>query len=302
MKIVFMGGSEISVPSLERLIGDGHEILAVVCQPDKPNARGNKIEMLPVKKIAIEKSIPVHQFNKIREEGVETIKSLNPDLMVVVAYGQILSEELINLPKFGTINVHGSLLPKYRGASPIISAVLNGEETTGITIMRIAKEVDAGNMILKGETKILENETAGELSKRLAVLGADLLSKVVVQIENGTAKEEQQDHLKATFTKMIRKEDAVMDFSKTAKDLFNQVRAFNPTPVAFVERNGEKIKVFEAEVVLADETIPAGEIVSSNNKEGIVVKCGKDALKILKLQAPGGKAMDWKSYLNGRKF
>lgn len=302
MRIVFLGGSEISVPSLNRLIEDGHEVLAVVCQPDKPNARGNKIEMLPVKKFAIEKGIPVYQFNKIRLEGVETIKNLNPDLMVVVAYGQILSEEIINLPKFGTINVHGSLLPKYRGASPIISAVLNGEEETGITIMRIAKEVDAGNMLLKGETEIFKNETAGELSVRLALLGADLLSKVVLEIENGTIKEEPQDHSQATFTRMIRKEDGLLDFSKTAKQLFNQVRAFNPTPVAYVERNGEKIKVFEAEVVSADETINQGEIISSNNKEGIVIKCGKDALKILKLQAPGGKAMDWKSYLNGRKF
>ena len=302
MRIVFLGGGEISVPSLKRLIDDGHEILAVVCQPDKPNARGNKIEMLPVKKFAISKNIPVLQFTKIREDGVLPLKELNPDLMVVVAYGQILSQEVIDLPKFGTINVHASLLPKYRGSSPIISAVLNGEETTGVTIMRIAKEVDSGNIFLKGETKILENETAGELSERLAELGANLLSKVVVEIENGTAKEEQQNHSQATFTKMIRKEDGLIDFSKTAKEIKNQVRAFNPAPVAYIERNGEKIKVYEVEVVLADETISSGEIISSNNKEGIVVKCKKDAVKILKLQAPGGKAMDWKSYLNGRKF
>ena len=302
MRIVFLGGGEISVPSLKRLIDDGHEILAVVCQPDKPNARGNKIEMLPVKKFAISKNIPVLQFTKIREDGVLPLKELNPDLMVVVAYGQILSQEVIDLPKFGTINVHASLLPKYRGSSPIISAVLNGEETTGVTIMRIAKEVDSGNIFLKGETKILENETAGELSERLAELGANLLSKVVVEIENGTAKEEQQNHSQATFTKMIRKEDGLIDFLKTAKEIKNQVRAFNPAPVAYIERNGEKIKVYEVEVVLADETISSGEIISSNNKEGIVVKCKKDAVKILKLQAPGGKAMDWKSYLNGRKF
>ena len=302
MRIVFLGGGEISVPSLKRLIDDGHEILAVVCQPDKPNARGNKIEMLPVKKFAISKNIPVLQFTKIREDGVLPLKELNPDLMVVVAYGQILSQEVIDLPKFGTINVHASLLPKYRGSSPIISAVLSGEETTGVTIMRIAKEVDSGNIFLKDETKILENETAGELSERLAELGANLLSKVVVEIENGTAKEEPQDHSQATFTKMIRKEDGLIDFSKTAKEIKNQVRAFNPAPVAYVERNGEKIKVFEAEIVPADETVKNGEVICSNNKEGIVVKCGKDALKILKLQAPGGKAMDWKSYLNGRKF
>ena len=169
MRIVFLGGSEFSVPSFERLIADGHEILAAVCQPDRPNSRGNKIEFCPLKKSAIEHGVKVLQFQKIRIEGTEEIRKLNPDLMVVVSYGQILPEELINIPKLGTINVHGSLLPKYRGASPIVSAILNGEQKTGITIMRIAKEVDAGNILFKAETDIGENETGGELSKKLSI-------------------------------------------------------------------------------------------------------------------------------------
>ena len=302
MKIIFLGSSDFSVPSLKRIIEDGHEVLAVVCQPDRPNARGNKIEISGVKKLALEKEIPVYQFNKIRTEGVDIIKNLNADLMVVVSYGQILSQELIDLPKLGTINVHGSLLPKYRGASPIASVILNGEEKTGITIMRIAQEVDAGNMLLKEETKILENETCGELSQRLSEIGANLLSKALVELEKGTLVEEVQNHKEATFTKMIKKEDALINFNEDAKTIVNKIRAFNPSPVAFTQRNGEKIKIYQAEVVSANENIAAGEVVLQSSKEGLVVKCGKDAIKILKLQAPGGKVLDYKNYLNGRKF
>lgn len=303
MKIVFLGGSEFSVPCFEKLIDDGHEILAAVCQPDKPNSRGNKIEFCPLKKKAIEKNVEVLQFEKIRLSGVEKIKELNPDLMVVVSYGQILSNELIEIPKLGTINVHGSLLPKYRGASPIVSAILNGEKKTGITIMRVVKEVDAGNMLLKEEVEIGENETGGELSKRLSVVGANLLSKAVFALENGTICEEVQNHEDATFTKMIKKEDCELDFSNTMENIFNKIRALNPTNVAYLIRNGEKIKIFEAKKEpLLGEGLESGEVVFSSVKEGLVIKCADGAIRILKLQAPGSKVMDAKSFLNGRKF
>ena len=302
MKIVFMGSSDFSIPSLKELISAGHEILALVCQPDKPNGRGNKIEFSNIKKFALEKNIKVLQYQKIRFEGVEELKALNPDLIVVVSYGQILSDEIINIGKYGCINVHASLLPKYRGASPIISAIMNGEEKTGVTIMRVSREVDAGNMIAREETQIFKNETGGELSNRLAEIGAKLLVKVVEQIESGNFSEEVQNADEATFTKMIKKEDLELDFSMSATEIYNKVRALCPAPVAYMLRGNDKIKIYETELVECNENIPSGEIISADRINGIVIKCGKDAIKILKLQAPGGKVLDYKNYLNGKKF
>lgn len=302
MKIVFMGGNDFSLESLKKLYYSQHEIVGVVCQVDKPNSRGNKIEVCPVKSFAIEKGLKVFQFKKIREEGVETLKSLNPDLVVVVSYGQILSDEIINLARYGTINVHASLLPKYRGASPIISAILNSENETGITIMRIEKEVDSGNIILQEKVAIISSDNAETLSKKLAVVGSNLLCDAINLIEEGKAVETVQDHSKATFTKMIKKEDGFLDFSKTATEVNNKIRAFNPNPVAFIKIKDEKFKIYEAEVVSADESIDFGKIICSCPKDGLIIKCGKDAIKILKIQASGGKVLDAKSFLNGRKF
>ena len=302
MKIVFMGSSDFSIPSLKELISAGHEILALVCQPDKPNGRGNKIEFSNIKKFALEKNIKVLQYQKIRFEGVEELKALNPDLIVVVSYGQILSDEIIDIGKYGCINVHASLLPKYRGASPIISAIMNGEEKTGVTIMRVSREVDAGNMIAREETQIFKNETGGELSNRLAEIGAKLLVKVVEQIETGNFSEEVQNADEATFTKMIKKEDLELDFSMSATEIYNKVRALCPAPVAYMLKGNDKIKIYETEIVECNENIPSGEIISADRINGIVIKCGKDAIKILKLQAPGGKVLDYKNYLNGKKF
>lgn len=302
MKIVFMGSSDFSIPSLKELISAGHEILALVCQPDKPNGRGNKIEFSNIKKFALEKNIKVLQYQKIRFEGVEELKALNPDLIVVVSYGQILSDEIIDIGKYGCINVHASLLPKYRGASPIVSAIMNGEEKTGVTIMRVAREVDAGNMLAREETQIFKNETGGELSNRLAEIGAKLLVKVVEQIETGNFSEEVQNADEATFTKMIKKEDLELDFSMSATEIYNKVRALCPAPVAYMLKGNDKIKIYETEIVECNENIPSGEIISADRINGIVIKCGKDAIKILKLQAPGGKVLDYKNYLNGKKF
>ena len=297
-----MGSSDFSIPSLKELISAGHEILALVCQPDKPNGRGNKIEFSNIKKFALEKNIKVLQYQKIRFEGVEELKALNPDLIVVVSYGQILSDEIIDIGKYGCINVHASLLPKYRGASPIISAIMNGEEKTGVTIMRVAREVDAGNMLAREETQIFKNETGGELSNRLAEIGAKLLVKVVEQIESGNFSEEVQNADEATFTKMIKKEDLELDFSMSATEIYNKVRALCPAPVAYMLKGNDKIKIYETEIVECNENIPSGEIISADRINGIVIKCGKDAIKILKLQAPGGKVLDYKNYLNGKKF
>lgn len=302
MKIVFMGSSDFSIPSLRELIASGHEILAVVCQPDKPNGRGKKLEFSNMKKFALENNLKVLQYQKIRIEGVDELKTLNPDLIVVVSYGQILSQEIIDIGKYGCINVHASLLPKYRGASPIVSAIMNGEEKTGVTIMRVALEVDAGNMLSKAETPINQDETGGQLSNRLAEMGAKLLVKVVSDIESGNVSEEVQNENEATFTKMIKKEDLELDFSDSAIRVHNKVRALCPAPATFIVRGDEKIKIYETEVVECDENIPFGTVICSDRNEGIKIKCGKDAIKILKLQAPGGKILDYKNYLNGRKF
>ena len=302
MRIIFLGGNEFSLESLKSLVSSNNNVVGVVCQPDKPNKRGKGIEFCPVKKFALEKGIDVFQFEKIRNGGAEVLAKLKPDILVVASYGQILSSDIINLAPFGTINVHASLLPKYRGSSPIISAILNGESETGITIMRIVEKVDAGDMLLQKSIKIFENETAGQLAERLSVLGAQMIIEAIEQLENGTAKETPQKEEDATFTKMIKKEDGLLDFSCLAKEVYNKVRAFNPNPGAFVLRNGEKIRIYKTEVVVADEKIKNGEIVCCSQKEGIVVKCFKDAIKILELQVPGGKILDWKSFLNGRKF
>lgn len=302
MKILFLGGSEFSLESLKALCQAGHEIVGVVCQEDKPNLRGNKIEISPVKAFAQREGLKVFQFKKIKDGGVEVLKKLKPELLVVVSYGQILPQEIINLAPLGIINVHASLLPKYRGCSPIISAILNGEKKTGVTIMRIVKEVDAGDMLLQREVEILEDDNAKTLSERLSKVGADLLVEAVKQIEAGTTVETHQDPKLATFTKMIRKEDGLLDFSRPAFEVNNKIRAFNPNPGAFVLRDGEKIKIHQSKIVPVNEEISAGEIVSCSPKSGLVIKCGKDAIEILKLQAPGGKILDAKSFLNGRKF
>lgn len=302
MKILFLGGSEFSLESLKALCQAGHEIVGVVCQEDKPNLRGNKIEISPVKAFAQREGLRVFQFKKIKDGGAGVLKKLKPDLLVVVSYGQILPQEIINLAPLGIINVHASLLPKYRGCSPIISAILNGEKKTGVTIMRIVKEVDAGDMLLQREVEILEDDNAKTLSERLSKAGAELLVEAVKQIEAGTTVETPQDPKLATFTKMIRKEDGLLDFSKPAFEVNNKIRAFNPNPGAFVLRDGEKIKIHQAKIVPANEEISAGEIVSCSPKSGLVIKCGKDAIEVLKLQAPGGKILDAKSFLNGRKF
>lgn len=305
MKIIFLGSSELSVISLRALVEKGHEILAVVCQPDKPNARGNKIEISEVKKYAISKNIPVFQFNKIRNEGVEILKSLKPELLVVVYYGQILSQEIIDLGSEGIINLHPSLLPKYRGPSPVISPVLNGEKFTGVTVMRIEKDVDSGDIILQEKTPISDSESAGELHERLTKKGSEMLLEAIEQIKNNKTKERKQDHSEASFTHMFTKEDAKINFDKAAEQVANQIRAFNPNPVAYFNYKDEKIKVYQVEVVDFErlkENYDNGKIVDCSNKEGLVIKVADGAVSVKVLQAPNGKVLNIKDFLNGKKF
>lgn len=300
MKVVFLGTSNFSVSCLKALLASKHEVLAVVCQPDKPSGRGNKLTAPPIKTFAQENNLKVYQFNKIRVDGVETLKSLKPDILAVAAYGQILSQEILDIAL--PINVHGSLLPKYRGASPIQSALINGEEETGITIMKMVYEVDAGDIILQEKIKIMPDDNAETLFDKMGELGGKLLVKALDLIENGKAKYTPQNDLEATFTKMLTKESAEINFNDTAKNIVNKVRGYYKNPTAYFIHNGEKFKVFKAVEQKNLTKLINGHIISANSKDGLVIKCLNGAVEILELQAPNGKRMSAKAYLNGKKF
>lgn len=300
MKIVFLGTSNFSVASLEALLKSKHEVLAVVCQPDKPSGRGNKLTSPPIKTFASEHNIKVLQFNKIRLDGVEPLKALKPDALVVAAYGQILSQEILDIAL--PINVHGSLLPKYRGASPIQTALINGDTETGITIMKMVYEVDAGDILLQEKLNILPDDNAETLFERMGSLGGKLIVKALDMIELGEAKFIPQDNSKATFTKMLTKESAEIDFNDTAKNIVNKVRGYYKNPTAYFVHNNEKFKVFKAEERENLTKLLNGHIISANSKDGLVIKCQDGAVEILELQAPNSKRMTAKAYLNGKKI
>ena len=300
MKIVFLGTSYFSIACLKALLDSKHEVLAVVCQPDKPSGRGNKLTAPPIKTFAEENGLKVYQFNKIRVDGVETLKSLKPDALVVAAYGQILSQEILDIAL--PINVHGSLLPKYRGASPIQTALINGDAETGITIMKMAFEVDSGDIILQEKLKIEPTDNAETLFEKMGVLGGKLLVKALDLIEEGKATFTPQDNSQATFTKMLTKEGAEIDFNDTSENIVNKVRGYYKNPTAYFIHNGEKIKVFSAESRKNLTKLLNGHIISANSKEGLIIKCLNGAVEIVELQAPNGKRMAAKAYLNGKKF
>lgn len=303
MKVVFLGTPDFAVPSLSALIKSKHEVLAVVTQPDKRVGREQKLSYSPVKTLALEHGIKVLQFNKIRLEGVEELKNLNADIMISCAYGQILSQEIIDIAPHGIINVHGSLLPKYRGASPIQQAVIDGESETGITIMQTEAGIDTGDILSVVKTKISDDETAGELFDRLSYLGGELLIETLDKIEQGKITPIKQDDSKATHVSMIKKEDGLIDFTKPAVVIFNKIRGMNPWPVAYARLNGKMLKIFKSEVVLVNaENAKEGEVVFADKNLGLVVKCGQGFLKITELQLEGGKRMSSHDFLLGRKI
>lgn len=310
MKIVFFGTPDFSIPTLKMLIESKHEVIAVVTQPDKPVGRNGKVVFSPVKQLALEHNIPVFQYAKIRLEGVKQLVDLNADLFVTAAYGQILSKEILEASKHGVYNVHGSLLPKYRGAAPIQWAVINGEKTTGITILKSDVGMDDGNMILKREVEIGENETAGELFDRLAVVGADCMAEALKQLENGTITFTPQNHEEATICRMLKKEQNKIDFSKTASQVKSLVLGLNPWPVAEFTLKEGRFKVYKAQVVSAEQIerlnltkeYNVGEVVLASNKLGLIVKCGEGFVELTEIQAENGKVMSAKSLLNGKQI
>ena len=305
MKIVFMGTPDFAQKSLEALYNAGHEILAVVTNIDKPKGRGMKLVESPVKEYAKSKNLTIFQPEKVRKniEFIEQIKKLEPDVICVVAYGKILPSEILEIPKLGCINVHASLLPKYRGAAPIQWAVLNGDKTTGVTTMYMDVGMDTGDMILKQEVEIGENETTGELWDRLSIIGADLLVKTLKQIEKGTAPRiKQSDDF--TMAPMLNKEISKIDWKeKTAKQIKNLVRGLNPILGAYSYLNGKKIKFWKVEVEEdTNSNQENGTVIKANDKDGLYIKAKDGVLKIIEIQGENAKRMNANDFLRGNKI
>ena len=301
MRILFMGTPDFAVASLQRLVEDGHEICGVFTQPDKPRNR-TKITFSPVKEYALSKDIAVYQPLKMRDgEALGIVQELAPELIVVVAYGRLLPEEILNAPKYGCINAHASLLPKYRGAAPINWAILNGEKETGISIQYMVKELDAGDVIRTAVTPIDPEEDAPSLWARLAALSAETLSAVVPTLENGTAVRTPQDHAAHTYASMLSREMSPIDWTRSCADIRNQVRGLIPWPCATTQLDGNNFKVFRTEIGHTTDKAP-GTILAAD-KRGIEVACGDGkSLLITELQAEGGKRMTASAYLLGHSI
>lgn len=302
MKVVFMGTPDFAAETLKALLAAGHEVAAVVTQPDKPKGRGKELAMSPVKELAVTKGLRVLQPVKARDEAfVEQIKEIAPQVIVVVAFGQILPEVILELPKYGCINVHASLLPKYRGASPIQWAVIDGEQESGVTTMLMDKGVDTGDMLLQRKMTLAPKETGGSLFDRLSILGAELLVETLKGLEEGTIERTPQNHDEATHTKKIEKSLGKLDFCKPAKELECLIRGLNPWPSAYTQFHGKMLKIWDADVVCGGfAEYEPGQVVSVD-KTCFIVKCGEDALAVKELQLEGKKRMDTSAFLLGFK-
>lgn len=300
MRVVFLGTPEFAVPSLHALISSGHEVLAVFTQPDRPKGRGKQLAESPVKSAARAAGLTILQPERIRRpETVELLKGLAPELMVVVGYGQIIPQTIIDLPKHGILNVHASLLPKYRGAAPIQWAIANGEAQTGVTIMQIDAGLDTGDMLLKASVPIKPDETAPELSARLAPLGAGLLVEALQQIAASSIHREKQNEAEATYAPVLKKEDGMIDWSRPARQIYNHLRGFVPWPGAYTMFRGQQLLVLSARVA---EDLPAtpGALRSENRR--LFAGCGENsALELLEVQLSGKKRMSAQAFINGYK-
>ena len=297
MNVVFMGTPDIAATCLNRILEDGFQVTAVYTQPDRPKGRGMKLVASPVKELALKHNIPVYQPENFRaDETVEELRALQPDVVAVVAYGRILPQRVLDIPAKGCINIHASVLPKYRGSAPYQWAVLDGLEETGVTAMYLCREMDAGDIIDVSKTPIGENETAGELLDRLAVLGGELLSKTLGRMAKGDVERTKQDESQVSYAPMLDKSICPVDWEKTAQEIHNQVRGLHPWPVATTELGGKKMKLHQTVVVEGHTDLTPGSVVELN-KKGLRMACGGGTvLEIRQLQAEGGKRMaapDW---------
>jgi len=299
MRVVFMGTPDFAVGTLEAIIEAGHEVVLVVTQPDKPKGRSGALQFPPVKECAVAHGIEVFQPVKIRlEENVEYLKNYDADIFVVAAFGQILPKSLLDMPKHGCINVHASLLPKYRGAAPIQWAVINGDPVTGVTIQQMDIGVDTGDIIVTKELAIEADETGGGLFDKLAVVGAEACLEAMEQIANGTATRTPQNHEEATHVSMISKEFGIIDWHKSAVEIERLIRGLNPWPSAYTKLDGKTFKIWKAEVVEENTDAKPGTIVAVE-KNSLKVQTGEGVLSLLEVQLEGKKRMDAGSFLRG---
>ena len=296
MRIVFMGTPDFAVPSLQALIDAGHDVCAVYTQPDKPQGRKQILTAPPVKTLALEHDIPVFQPNTLKNEDEQArLRELAPEVIIVVAYGKLLPKAVLDIPSHGCINVHGSLLPRWRGAAPIQWAVIAGDEMAGVTTMQMAEGLDTGDMLLTYETKVGEKETAGELFDRLAQSGAELLTKTLVKLDEITPR--PQDDAQSCYAHMLDKQMAVIDWSKSAHEIDCLIRGLNPWPIALTTLSGERLKVFAAEKAAGNGE--PGTVLEADPKKGLTVACGEGALKLIEIQLVGGKRMKATDFLRG---
>lgn len=296
MRIVFMGTPDFAVPSLQALIDAGHDVCAVYTQPDKPQGRKQILTASPVKTLALEHDIPVFQPNTLKNEDEQArLRELAPEVIIVVAYGKLLPKAVLDIPPHGCINVHGSLLPRWRGAAPIQWAVIAGDEMAGVTTMQMAEGLDTGDMLLTYETKVGEKETAGELFDRLAQSGAELLTQTLVKLDEITPR--PQDDAQSCYAHMLDKQMAVIDWSKSAHEIDCLIRGLNPWPIALTTLSGERLKVFAAEK--ANGRGEPGTVLEADPKKGLTVACGEGALGLTEIQLVGGKRMKATDFLRG---
>lgn len=297
MKVIFLGTPEFAVKPLESIINASkHKVVGVVCQPDKPVGRKAIITPPPTKVVALNNGIPVFQFEKIRNGGAEELKKLGADIMVTCAYGQILNKDILNICKYGVINIHASLLPKYRGAAPIQYAIVNGEKETGVTFMKTEEGLDTGDIIAEYKTEIKTCETSAELSQRLSAMGARHVNTVLSSIEKGEAKYKKQDNSAANVVKTIKKEQTEVNFNKPGKEVANFINGMYPQAYSFC--NGKKYKFYRAKPTKGQDK--DGEVLLATKK--LIIACLKGAVEILEIQEEGGKRLSAKDFLNGRKI
>ncbi len=300
MKVLFMGTPDFAVPSLEAIAAAGHEIVAAVSQPDRPKGRGHKLKPTEVKAAAERLGIPVYQPETLKNNTfLDKLNELAPDIIIVAAYGKILPGYILDYPRYGCVNVHGSLLPKYRGAAPIQRCVINGDSVTGVTTMYMDRTLDTGDMIFTEETEIGKNETAGELFDRLAALGGELIVRTIRAIENGTAPRIKQDESEATYASMLDKSTGRIDWTRSPVEIINLIRGTNPWPLAHSEYKGEIMKIFVAEA--GSGSGEPGEILGVQGKK-LEIACGDGSVLVGEIQMKGGKRMSVASYLNGHEI
>lgn len=301
MRLAFMGTPAFAVPSLEALVDAGYAVVGAFTQPDRPVGRGHKLAACPVKEAALLRGVPVYQFERIRDaEGLACLRALAPDLVVTAAFGQILSQQLLDVPRLGTVNVHASLLPAYRGPAPINWCILNGETQTGVTTMLTDAGVDTGDILLCRQTPIGAEETAGELSQRLSHLGAQVLLETLEGYLRGQIRPRKQDAALASRQPMLKKEMAQIDWQMSAQAIVNRVRGFNPWPCAWTRWDGGVLKIYRARA--CEGAGEPGEAIRSSAREGLVVACGEGAVEILEMQAPNARRMAATAYLAGKRI